>query len=84
MPTKPLAATWKRALTTSRSSGYDVGADYNLTASATALVDAAGNTFEVARDLGAISAAQTLQTGWATLTAKTITNSPLVPIAPSA
>ncbi len=38
---------------------YDTGANYNLTASATALVDAAGNTFETARDLGAISAAQT-------------------------
>ncbi|MDY6802967.1 MAG: pre-peptidase C-terminal domain-containing protein [Cyanobacteriota bacterium] len=39
--------------------GFGVGADYNLTASATALVDSAGNAFETARDLGAISAAQT-------------------------
>ncbi|MEB3885592.1 pre-peptidase C-terminal domain-containing protein [Lyngbya sp. CCY1209] len=36
------------------------GADYNLTASATAIVDTAGNTFETARNLGAISAAQTI------------------------
>lgn len=41
------------------SYGYDNGVDYNLSASATALVDTAGNTFETARDLGAISTAQT-------------------------
>ncbi|MGC9525407.1 MAG: pre-peptidase C-terminal domain-containing protein [Limnospira sp.] len=42
------------------NSYYDTGADYNLTASATAIVDTAGNTFETARNLGAISTAQTI------------------------
>jgi len=40
-----------------RSSG---NTNYNLTASATAIPETAGNTFETARDLGAISAAQTI------------------------